>query len=79
MIRVIEKLKQLSAKLSPTASQVHVPVPISRDDRVKKIIADYKLINSKMKELNKEISLDNQVTSVDTNETDVDVYRGKSF
>lgn len=79
MIRVLEKLKGLINKLSPTASQVHVPVPISRDDKIKKVIADYNLISSKMKELKKEITLDNQVESVDTNQEDIDVYRGKSF
>lgn len=79
MIKVIEKLRGLVNKLSPTASQVHVPVPMNRDDKIKKVIADYNLINSKLKELNKEINLDNQVMSVDTNETNVDVYRGKSF
>ena len=79
MTNLIKKLRGLVEKLSPTASQVHVPVPMSREDKVKKVIADYNLISSKMKDLNKDLSLDNQVTSVDTDEIDVDVYRGKSF
>lgn len=79
MINIIERLKKLVEKLSPTASQVHVPVPISREDRVKKVMADYSLVSSKLKELTKEISLDNNVASVNANEGSQDVYRGKSF
>lgn len=79
MINVVERLKKLVEKLSPTASQVHVPVPISREDRVKKVMADYSLVSSKLKELTKEISLDNNVDSVNADEGSMDVYRGKSF
>lgn len=79
MINIIKRLKKLAEKLSPTASQVHVPVPISREDKVKKVMADYNLVSSKLKELNKEISLDNNVASVNADEGSLDVYRGKSF
>lgn len=79
MINIVERLKKLVEKLSPTASQVHVPVPISREDRVKKVMADYSLVSSKLKELTKEISLDNNVDSVNADEGSMDVYRGKSF
>lgn len=79
MINIIERLKKLVEKISPTASQVHIPVPISREDKVNKVIADYNLISSKLKEMNKEISINNNVASVDTNENNMDVYRGKSF
>lgn len=79
MINIINKLKELVDKLSPTASQVHVPVPISREDKVKKIRTDYDMICRKMREINEKMSTDNQVEPIDTNTDNIDIYRGKSF
>ena len=85
---LIEKLRTKTNKLSPTASQVHVDVPLgsTREEKINKILADYKLINSKMKALNSNKTVNeiksNEDLSIDTDNTyntGNDVYRGKSF
>ena len=86
MINLINKLKNLVNKLSPTATDLHIPVPISRDDKINKVIADYNKINDKLKQLkinntsiNREtdeyLEVDDTVQTQDSQ----DVYRGKAF
>ena len=86
MINLINKLKNLVNKMSPTATDLHIPVPISRDDKINKVIADYNKINDKLKQLkinntsiNREtdeyLEVDDNIQTQDSQ----DVYRGKAF
>lgn len=86
MINLINKLKNLVNKLSPTATDVHIPVPISRDDKINKVIADYNKINDKLKQLkinntsvNREVSEYLEVDDTVQTQDNQDVYRGKAF
>lgn len=85
---LIEKLRTKTNKLSPTASQVHVNVPLgsTREEKINKILTDYKKVNTKMKEINSKKAINEVKSDKDLNiETDNnyntghDVYRGKSF
>lgn len=85
---LINKILSKVDKTSPTATDLHVPVPMSSDkeEHVNKMIADYKKICQKLEQLKSESAEQNknndQEVKIDTeglNQTSSEVYRGKAF